>query len=810
MLINRIDLPIIGMTCSACSSAIERALRKDTARVKDVSVNLNTNTATIILNNTPDKETVTNIIKIITEEGYGVQYIEEEISIKGMTCSACSNTLENTLSDMIGVLSVNVNLLTSKATIKYIPTLTSLQDIHEMIVKTGYDTDHKDKTSDIHEDINVREYRELKRQFIISLSLSIPIMLFSMIKVPVFSSPLTLFLLTTPVQFYCGMRFLKAGIKSLKHLNFNMNTLISIGTLSAYTFSTFSVFLPDTLISANITPYIYFETSAMIITFILLGRMLELRARGKTSESIKKLIGLQPIYATLIQDGNTKIIPIDDVSVGDIIIVKAGEKIPVDGEIIEGFSSVDESMLTGESIPVEKGLKDKVFGGTINQYGILKIKTSKVGKDTVLANIIKLVHSAQGSKAPIQDIADKVSSIFVPAVITIALIVFMLWYYIIPDGSFSAALMNFIAVLIIACPCALGLATPTAIMVSTGKGAEKGILIREARAIQMCESIDTIVFDKTGTLTKGKIIVTDVVATSSIDTNTLLSLAISLERYSEHPIAKAILNYTEPDSLPIYEVEDIEIMPGGGIRAFIKWQDAIHKIIIGNERLISNNINVSEEIIKHSKSLTSEAKTVVFISLDNYIIGLIAVSDELRDDAIDTVKRLKDMGLEAIMVTGDSNDVAQTFANKLSIKEYYAEVLPDQKVKIVEKLISSGKNVAMVGDGINDAPALAQANVGIAMTGGTDISMEVSDITILHGGLSGIIDAINLSRVTMRTIRQNLFWAFVYNIIGIPVAAGFLSFFGGPLLNPMIASAAMAMSSVSVVTNSLRLKIRQL
>ncbi|MCX8026977.1 MAG: heavy metal translocating P-type ATPase [Thermodesulfovibrionales bacterium] len=808
MSVYKIELPISGMTCAACSSAIERALKKDTVNIKEVSVNLTTHTASIILNTALNKETLQHLINIITNEGYGVQYEEAEIDIKGMTCAACSAAVQNSLTSMLGVISAHVNLLNSTATVRYISTLVSLHDIFNKIRDTGYEIQEIQDISDVFEDKNAKEYEGLKRDFIISLSLSIPIMFLSMVKIPFLSSPLVIFFFTTPVQFYCGRRFLVAGLRSLRHLNFNMNTLISIGTLSAYIFSAFSSIFSDYLIRLGITPHIYFETSAMIITFILLGRMLEMRSRGKTSDAIKRLIAIQPKHATVFIDGQTRLIPVKDINVGDIIIVKAGEKIPVDAVIIEGFSSVDESMLTGEAMPVEKGINDMVFGGTINQYGILKIKALKVGQDTVLSNIIRLVQSAQGSKAPIQDIADKVSSVFVPAVITIAMFVFIFWYWIIPDGSFSLALMNFIAVLIIACPCALGLATPTAIMVSTGRGAEKGILIRDAKAIQMCEKIDTVVFDKTGTLTKGKITVTDVLTTSWLDKDTMLSLVVSVERYSEHPIAKAIVEHQGSRTLQSFTIDNIEVFPGGGIKALVRFDDDAKEILVGNERFISNNITLQDEVIKHARLLSSQAKTVVFVVLNGVTVGLIAVSDELRGEAVETVTRLKEMGLDVVMLTGDNREVAEVFAKRLSIDKYYWELLPHQKVEFVERMVSENRYVAMVGDGINDAPALAKAHVSIAMSSGTDISMEVSDITILQSSLFVIIDAINLSRDTMRVIKQNLFWAFIYNIIGIPVAGGILYLFGGPLLNPMIASAAMAMSSVSVVTNSLRLKKR--
>lgn len=809
-MIFKIDIPITGMTCSACASAIERALGKIPG-IKRAVVNFPAERATIEFKDPENPVSLEEITKAIKDEGYGVNILKMDFTIKGMTCAACVAASEKALKGLYGVLSATVNLATEKASVEYIPTIVSFEDFKKIIKESGYDAEPiTEEFIDRERLQREKEYLTLKRQFIFSAILTAPIIIGSMLTLPILSNWYILFLLATPVQFWSGMRFHEAAISALKHKTTNMNTLISVGTTAAYIYSLSALFVPQLFFKGGITPHVYFDTSATIITLILLGRLLEARAKGKTSEAIRKLMGLQAKTATVIRDNMEKIIPIEEVTIGDIVLVKPGERIPVDGEIIEGYSTVDESMLTGESLPVEKSIGDKVFGGTVNKVGSFKLQALKVGKETVLAQIIRLVEEAQGSKAPIQRLADKVASIFVPAVISIAVMTFLLWFFLGPKPSFTIALMNFIAVLIIACPCALGLATPTAIMVGTGKGAEKGILIRDAEALELAHKIQTIILDKTGTITKGEPEVVDIEVIDNNSTDAkkrLLGLAASAEKFSEHPIGKAIVKKAEEFGLKTTEVSEFTAIPGGGIRA--KTKDGID-ILIGNEAMMVKNGIDTTLSKKFLDNILSEAKTPIFMALDNEVKVIFSVTDTIKEDSISAIKSLKQMGIEVVMLTGDHKNIAEIIAKKAGIERFFAEVLPDKKVAIVKKIKSEGKVTAMVGDGINDAPALAEADVGIAIGTGTDIAMEASDITLIKGSLKSVVDAISLSKLTIRTIKQNLFWAFFYNVIGIPVAAGLLYIFGGPLLNPMIAAAAMAFSSVSVVTNSLRIRYKRL
>ncbi|HWR89629.1 MAG TPA: copper-translocating P-type ATPase, partial [Dissulfurispiraceae bacterium] len=665
-----------------------------------------------------------------------------------------------------------------------------------------------------------REYRTLKRDLIISAVFTVPVIIGNMfMSFPVLSNWYLLFVLTTPVQLWSGMRFHKAALSALKHWTSNMNTLISIGTSSAYLYSTLATFAPDIFERSGIHAHVYFDTSATIITLILFGRLLEARAKGKTSEAIRKLMGLQAKTATVVRSGSEQVIAVEAVVIGDIVIVRPGERIPVDGEVTEGFSTVDESMLTGESLPVEKSGGSAVFGGTVNKVGSFKLRALKIGRDTFLSQIIRLVEEAQGSKAPIQRLADRIASVFVPVVLVIAVITFAVWY--VAGPSFALALMNFIAVLIIACPCALGLATPTAIMVGTGKGAERGILIRDAEALELCHKVRAVLLDKTGTITKGEPEVVEihpVNGSGTLSADDLLLIAATAEKRSEHPLGEAIVRKAEERRLNPADPDQFEALPGGGIRATLR-NDAAAKgggvavqqeVFIGNERLMRDRgVDVSEAL-KLLPSVAIAGRTPVFLAADGKILAIFALADTIKEGSAEAIRDLQALGIEVIMLTGDHRSTAEAIARQLSIGRFFAEVLPDRKVGIVKEIKAEGKVTAMVGDGINDAPALAEADVGIAMGTGTDIAMEASDITLIKGNLRSVVDAIRLSRLTIRTIRQNLFWAFIYNIIGIPVAAGILYPFGGPLLNPMIASAAMAFSSVSVVSNSLRLRGKKL
>ncbi|PIU22997.1 MAG: copper-translocating P-type ATPase, partial [Chloroflexi bacterium CG08_land_8_20_14_0_20_45_12] len=626
-----------------------------------------------------------------------------------------------------------------------------------------------------------------------------------------------LWALATPVQFWAGWRFYRGAWGALKHRTSDMNTLIAVGTSAAYIYSMVAVIFPGLFAAGGLEPHLYFDTSAMIITLILLGRFLEARAKRQTSEAIKKLIGMQPKTALVIHDGQEREIPVEDVQVGDIILVRPGERVPVDGIVRQGYSSIDESMITGESIPVEKKVGDEVIGATINKMGSLQFEATKVGKDTTLAHIIRMVEEAQGSKAPIQRLADVIASYFVPAVIGIAIVTFIIWYFVGPPPSLTFALLNFVAVLIIACPCALGLATPTAIMVGTGKGAEHGILIRSAEALERAHQINTVLLDKTGTLTRGEPMVTDIIAAPFSSREEVLRLAASVEHSSEHPLGEAVVKAALDKRLELSSPSDFNAIPGRGVEALVDGK----KLFLGNLKLMEERGFSLDGLGEKANKIFEEGKTVIFLGMDSQVVGIIALADTLKPNAKEALQALRRIGVETVMLTGDNRRTAETIARDVGISRVLAEVLPENKAQEVKKLQEEGKVVAMVGDGINDAPALAQADVGIAIGTGTDVAIETGDVTLISGDLMGVVTAIYLSKRTMRTIKQNLFWAFAYNTALIPVAAGvlYLAFghAGVPtglhfilgdygFLNPMLAAAAMAASSVTVVSNSLRLR----
>jgi len=723
------------------------------------------------------------------------------ISISGMHCASCAQNIKSRLKKLKGVNSANVNFATEKATVEFDEGITSQEEISNVIEELGYsiikETAEEKEPVDREKEAREKEITTLKKLFLLSLILSIPIFILSFpewFNVIIPYQNLVLLALATPVQFIVGWRFYKGAFSALKARTASMDSLIAVGTSAAYFYSAL----------VALTPYFgeftYFDTSAILITFIILGKWFEAITKGKASEAIKKLVGLQPKIATVIRKGKELQIPIHAVLVGDIVLVKPGQKIPVDGIVIEGFSSVDESMVTGESIPVEKKKGDKVIGATINKHGSFKFKATKIGKDTVLSQIIKLVEEAQGSKAPIQRIADKVSSIFVPAVIIIAIISFLLWFLVFSQ-TFVFSLSIFIAVLIIACPCALGLATPTAIMVGTGKAAENGILIKTAEALENAKRITTIVFDKTGTLTKGSPSVTDIIPTGRIEEKELLSYAAIAEKNSEHPLAEAIISKAKEEKIKVPEAQSFQAIPGYGIIARYSKKE----ILFGNRNLMKKYKIKIEGMEKKIIELEEEGKTAMILALNKKIIGLIAVADTPKEFSKETVRKLHEMGKEVIMITGDNKRTANAIAKQLGIDRVLAEVLPQEKEKEIGKLQRKGRIVAMVGDGINDAPALAKADIGIAIGAGTDVALETGQIVLIKNDLRDVITAIDLSNYTLKKIKQNLFWAFFYNSIGIPVAAGILFPFG-ILLNPMIAGAAMAFSSVSVVSNSLLMK----
>jgi len=678
---------------------------------------------------------------------------------------------------------------------------TELGSLKRAVKEAGYELGAEAETL---EDVTVtahREIRALKTKVIFAAVLGFSILALGF-GAPFAGKSYLLWALATPVQFWAGWRFYRGAWGALRHKTADMNTLVAVGTSAAYLYSVVAVLFPYLFSTAKAELGLYFDTSAMIIALILLGRFLETRARGQTSEAINKLIGMQPKMALVVREGKETEIPVEDVEVGDLILVRPGERVPVDGIIHQGYSAVDESMISGESIPVEKRVGDEVIGATINKTGSFKFKATKVGKDTTLARIIRLVEEAQGSKAPIQRLADVIASYFVPIVIGIAIITFIIWYFVGPAPALTFALLNFIAVLIIACPCALGLATPTAIMVGTGKGAEHGVLIRSAEALERAHQINTVLLDKTGTLTQGEPRVTDIVAIPSSSQEEVLQLAASAEHGSEHPLGEAISRAASEKKLKVSPASDFTAIPGHGVEASVEGK----KVLLGNLRLIKDKGFSPNELETEAERLWEKGKTVMFLGVDSQVTGIIALADTLKPDAREALEELHKMGIEAVMLTGDNRRTAEAIAQEVGIDRVVAEVLPEHKAEEVKKLQEEGKVVAMVGDGINDAPALAQADVGIAIGTGTDVAMETGDITLISGDLTAIATAVSLSKRTMRTIKQNLFWAFLYNSVGIPIAAGILYPLIGFLLNPIIAGAAMAFSSVSVVSNSLSMR----
>ncbi len=803
---ERIDLPISGMSCASCASAIESELKK-TEGVLDASVNFGVEKASVTFD--PEIAKTENLVKAVRDTGYDVITQKVNIPIRGMHCASCVETIETTLRKMEGVVSANVNFGTEKATVEFIPGKVSPSEIRRAIMESGYEpldaeggnlADEEKKTQE-------SETRTLRNKLIFSAAVSLIVFLGSMNEwfpwMPnVFKNWVTLFILTTPVQFWAGWQFYKGALAALKHGRTDMNTLIALGTSAAYIYSVIATFFPDIFLRGGIKPATYYDTSALIISLILLGRFLESKARGKTNEAIRKLIGLGAKTASVMRGKGEVDIPVEEVQVGDIVVVRPGEKVPVDGIVQEGYSTVDESMITGEPIPSEKKAGDKVIGATINRTGFFKFIATSVGKDTVLSQIIKLVEEAQASKAPIQRLADLIASYFVPAVIGIALLTFIIWYFFGPPPALTYAFLNFVAVLIIACPCALGLATPTAMMVGTGKGAENGVLIKNAEAIEMARKVNVIVFDKTGTLTKGKPEVTDILTSDEFSKEEILEIAASAESGSEHPLSDAIVKYAKEMGLDVKGSERFSAIPGEGIESTVDG----YIVLVGNVKLMnSRGIDVTH-LENMAEKIAGEGKTPVFVSIDNKASGVIAIADTLKPYSLEVVQAIKNLGLEVIMITGDNRRTAEAIGKKLGIDRVFAEVAPQDKANEIKKLREEGKTVAMVGDGINDAPALAQSDLGIAIGAGTDIAIESGDIVLIGDDLRGVITAIELSRRTISTIKQNFFWAFFYNVLLIPLAAGVLYPFFGILLNPILAAAAMALSSVSVVTNSLRLK----
>ena len=733
--------------------------------------------------------------------------VKKSYPIKGMHCASCVRVTERALKKTPGVKDAVVNLATAKATVTYDADNCTPQQLAASIAKTGYTLELEEKSEEIQKKEKQKELTKLRTKVIVSLAGGALILWGSfpglMNTAPeILKNFFVQLLLATPIQFWAGSEFYRATIPALKHRTANMDTLVALGTTVAYIYSVFVTFFPHVVANLGIDHMPYFDVAAIVIGLILLGRYFEAKAKAGTSDAIKKLIGMQAKTARVVRGGKEIDIPIDQVIHNDIIRVRPGEKIPVDGVIVEGESSIDESMITGESIPVDKAKGDTVVGATMNKSGTFTYKATKIGSDTMLAQIIKLVEEAQGSKAPIQRMADLVSSYFVPIVIMLAFLTFGVWYIFGGQSAFLFALLNTVAVLIIACPCAMGLATPTAIMVGTGKGAEHGILIKDAESLEIAGKIKTVVFDKTGTLTKGKPEVTDIISLNKLKKDEVLHLAASIEKGSEHSLAEAIVKYADEQKVKLDSVSKFKAIAGHGVEGLVGKE----QVFFGNRRLMDRE-NVSYEEVKEQISkLENEGKTVMLLAVDKKLVGLVAVADTIKETAKKGVEALQKKGIEVVMITGDNQRTANAIAKKLGIDRVLAEVLPDQKEAEVRKLQGEGKKVAMVGDGINDAPALAAADVGIAMGTGTDVAIEAADITLINKDLQSVASAIELSKKTMRTIKLNLFWAFGYNVILIPVAMGVLYPFFGLLLSPIFASVAMATSSVSVVSNSLLLK----
>jgi Cu+-exporting ATPase len=806
MAVRTVDLSVAGMSCASCVASLESALRR-VPGVQGVTVNLANERATIAYD--ADVTDAQALVRAIEDAGYGVRTQTVTLPIRGMTCAACVNAIERGLRRAEGVLSATVNLATGRGTVTYLPSVIDRRGLQALIEELGYEVPEAPASAaeDVEQRARQREMAGLRRKFVVGAVLSAAVMAGSMPQwlpwLPAFlTDPFTLWALTTPVQFWVGGQFLRGFGKAVRHGTADMNTLVTIGTMSAYLYSVGVTVAPQFFQVEGVHAAVYFDTAAVLITLIVLGRWLEAKARGRTSAAIKRLLGLQPKTARVLRHGVEAEIPIDEVAVGDLVVVRPGEKIPVDGVVRHGRSTVDESMLTGESLPVEKEPGAPVVGASLNKTGTFVFEATRVGKDTVLAQIIQLVEAAQGSKAPIQRLADTIAGKFVPIVVGLAALTFGVWYVAGPAPAFTYALSNFMAVLLIACPCALGLATPTAIMVGTGRGAELGILIKSAESLETAHRVQTVVFDKTGTLTRGEPVVTAVLAVDSADSAELLRLAAAAEWGSEHPLGKAIVDKARAAGIAVAAAQQFEAVPGRGVEAVVDGR----RLRLGTAQFLVDRGIALNGLEKEGERLAQEGQTPLYVAADARALGIIAVADTLKPSARPAVAALHAMGLEVAMLTGDNARAAAAIARQVGIERVLAEVLPPDKAARIAQLQAEGRVVAMVGDGINDAPALAQADVGIALGTGTDVAIEAADIALMRDDLMGVATAIRLSRRTMRIIRQNLFWAFFYNAILIPVAAGALYPFFGVLLNPMLAGAAMAFSSVSVVSNSLRLR----
>lgn len=800
--VNKIELPLSGVESEHCALIVDKGL--DTVPgLRSHRVELNNRRAVL---ETEDEEAVTKAVDTIRDLGYGVETVRKSFPITGLSCASCAVSVETMLKSQKGVIDAGVNFANSSANVEYIPGVAHVTDFKSAIQSIGYDIviEESEEAADALEELNRKKFESLKRRTFLSLGLSVPLVIISMFLMNIPYANYIMWALSTPVIVFFGRQFFINAWKQAKHRSANMDTLVALSTGIAYLFSVFNILYPQFWEARGLEAHVYFEVAAIIVAFILLGKFLEEKAKSNTSSAIKKLIGLQPKHVLRIaQDGSEQLIPISEVRLNDVLLVKPGEKVPVDGRVLSGSSYVDESMISGEPVPVLKEKDATVYAGTINQKGSFRFEAEKVGGDTLLAHIIKMVKEAQGSKAPVQKMVDKVAGIFVPIVIGISLIALLAWIFLGGQNGFTHGLLAMVTVLIIACPCALGLATPTAIMVGVGKGAETGILIKDAESLEQAKNVRAIILDKTGTITEGKPEVVDIIWKEGSAQQELSSLLYTIEAQSEHPLAEAVVKHFSPGSVKKLSLEQFESVTGEGITVLYNG----NTYLVGSPKMMaSRNVAISNTLKEKAESWLNQAYTVIwFADLEN-ALAAIAIADKIKASSAEAVNELQQMGIDVYMLTGDNEKTAMAVSEKVGIKNYKAETLPDGKAAFAKELQEKGKVVAMVGDGINDSHALAQADVSIAMGKGTDIAMDVAKMTLISSDLKQIPKAINLSRKTVRIIKQNLFWAFIYNIVAIPIAAGVLYPVNGFLLNPIIAGAAMALSSVSVVTNSLRLR----
>ncbi len=793
-----IYLPLESVESEHGASIVDRELSK-LEGIRSHRVELNNKRAVISVR---DKSTVTEAVRTIADLGYGVATVKKTFPVLNMSCASCAVSAESTVKSVDGVLDASVNFATGNLVVDYLPGMTSPQSLQQAVQEVGYDLliDEQDSGQDTLDRIHEEKFRRLKKKTILALILSAPVVAIGMFWMDMPFANEIMWALSTPVVLWLGRDFFINAWKQAKHRSANMDSLVALSTGTAYLFSVFNMLFPGFWTQRGLEAHVYFEAASVVIAFILLGRLLEEKAKGSASSAIKKLMGLQPRTVTRLRtDGSQETVEIGVVATGDLLLVKPGEKIAVDGTVVAGNSYVDESMLSGEPVPVLKKEDEKVFAGTINQKGSFQFRAMKVGKETMLAQIIKMVQDAQGSKPPVQKLVDKIAGIFVPVVIGIAVLTFILWIVLGGNNGLVHGLLAFVTVLVIACPCALGLATPTAIMVGVGKGAENGILIKDAEALEIGTRVNAVVLDKTGTITEGKPRVTGMVWKPGHES--AQQILLSIEKYSEHPLAEAIVSHL--DGIDTVSLANFESITGSGVKADYNGT----RYFAGNEPLLQdNNITIDSTLKKQSDEWSRQAATVIWFADEREALSVVAISDQVKQSSVEAIRELQHAGVEVYMLTGDQEASANAIAEQTGIRHYKAGVLPQEKSQFVKELQDQGKIVAMAGDGINDSTALAQADLSIAMGGGSDIAMDVAKMTIISSDLTRIPRALRLSKQTVRTIRQNLFWAFIYNIIGIPVAAGILYPVNGFLLNPMIAGAAMAMSSVSVVSNSLRLK----